>query len=310
MSKRQLHTVEERRADKKRQGQLWEVVAVVVTDMSKRQLHTVEERRADKKKFKEKARAALVANVSPIKLNENVITWPTATGATRGEDLLHKINMPDKLPMPDKAIGSIATDSSVDLVDKTKYSARTPQSPSRSDGFWAGSSELLCKSRGAGHVAATAEIGREIGPGSDMAAAQRPVADMRETLQPVGDMAVTVARQQPPKVAVGVRAVESVLATQYEQMVEMIVVDDGSKDRTREILNEIVLERERMSEMSTATKTYFFANNFIKSPNGKIFQNFLVTACYQVIRRELSGNPARVRVIRRELSGNPARVTG
>eukprot|EP00808_Paulinella_micropora_P016758 g9647.t1 len=87
MSKRQLHTVEERRADKKRfeemaraalgnsilwrnavptkrgsrkwQGQLWVVVAVVVTDMSKRQLHTVEERRADKKRFEEKATAAL-----------------------------------------------------------------------------------------------------------------------------------------------------------------------------------------------------------------------------------------------------------
>eukprot|EP00808_Paulinella_micropora_P013981 g34523.t1 len=54
------NAVPTKRGSRKWQGQLWVVVAVVVTDMSKRQLHTVEERRADKKRFKEKARAALV----------------------------------------------------------------------------------------------------------------------------------------------------------------------------------------------------------------------------------------------------------
>eukprot|EP00808_Paulinella_micropora_P000995 g57134.t1 len=53
------NAVPTKRGSRKWQGQLWVVVAVVVTDMSKRQLHTVEERRADKKRFKEKATAAL-----------------------------------------------------------------------------------------------------------------------------------------------------------------------------------------------------------------------------------------------------------
>eukprot|EP00808_Paulinella_micropora_P029895 g18481.t1 len=53
------NAVPTKRGSRKWQGQLWVVVAVVVTDMSKRQLHTVEERRADKNRFKEKATAAL-----------------------------------------------------------------------------------------------------------------------------------------------------------------------------------------------------------------------------------------------------------
>eukprot|EP00808_Paulinella_micropora_P029790 g80343.t1 len=54
----EINAVPTKRGSRKWQGQLW-VVAVVVTDISKRQLHTVEERRADKKRFKEKATAAL-----------------------------------------------------------------------------------------------------------------------------------------------------------------------------------------------------------------------------------------------------------
>eukprot|EP00808_Paulinella_micropora_P025075 g17867.t1 len=46
------NAVPTKRGSRKWQGQLW-------SDMSKRQLHTVEERRADKKMFKEKATAAL-----------------------------------------------------------------------------------------------------------------------------------------------------------------------------------------------------------------------------------------------------------